>query len=87
MTALVTLGESMAVVAADDPGPLAPGKPARVSFAGAEANVAIGVSRLGHSAAWIGRVGADAAGAMIVSGLRAESVDVSRVRTEPALPG
>ncbi|MFI1658201.1 sugar kinase [Streptomyces sp. NPDC020472] len=86
MTALVTLGESMAVVAASAPGPLLPGKPANLSFAGAEATVAIGVSRLGHSASWIGRVGADAAGTMIVRGLRAEGVDVSRVHVEPTLP-
>ncbi|MCX4489951.1 sugar kinase [Streptomyces anulatus] len=86
MTALVTLGEAMTVVAADNPGPLTPGKPARLSFAGAEATVAIGVSRLGHSAAWIGRVGADAGGAMIIGGMRAEGVDVSHVRTETALP-
>ncbi|WP_455361838.1 sugar kinase [Streptomyces sp. SYSU K21746] len=85
MTGLVTLGEAMAVVATDEPGPLAPGKHARLSFAGAEATVAIGVRRLGHLAAWIGRVGADAAGTMIVGGLRAEGVDVSCVRAEPAV--
>ncbi|MEV4333561.1 sugar kinase [Streptomyces sp. NPDC049597] len=85
MTGLVTLGEAMVVVSANEPGPLAPGRIASLSFAGAEATVAIGVSRLGHPAAWIGKVGADAAGAMIVAGLRAEGVDVSRVRTEPAL--
>ena len=86
MTGLVTLGEAMAVVAASEPGPLAPGASARLSFAGAEATVAIGVRRLGHPAAWIGRVGADAAGRMIVGGLRAEGVDVFHVRTETAVP-
>ncbi|MEV6423559.1 sugar kinase [Streptomyces sp. NPDC051662] len=85
MTGLVTLGEAMAVVASE-PGPLAPGTRARLSFSGAEATVAIGVSRLGHHATWIGRIGADAAGRMILGGLRAEGVDVSHVRTESALP-
>ncbi|MFJ3908343.1 sugar kinase [Streptomyces vinaceus] len=86
MTALVTLGETMAVLAADRPGPLASGTPLRLGFAGAEATVAIGVSRLGHTASWIGRVGADSAGTMILDGLRGESVDVSRVRVDDAAP-
>ncbi|WP_338491936.1 sugar kinase [Streptomyces sp. SJL17-4] len=84
--ALVTLGEAMAVVAATRPGPLAPGAPLRLGWAGAEATVAIGVSRLGHPAAWTGRVGEDAAGAMVLAGLRAEGVDVTAARTDPAAP-
>ncbi|MCX5230138.1 sugar kinase [Streptomyces sp. NBC_00233] len=84
--ALVTLGEAMAVVAATRPGPLAPGAPLRMGWAGAEATVAIGVSRLGHTAAWTGRVGEDAAGAMVLAGLRAEGVDVAAARTDPAAP-
>lgn len=84
MTALVTLGEAMGVVAGSEPGPFAVGASARMSFAGAEATVAIGVSRLGHSAAWVGRVGDDSVGAMVLSGLRAESVGTSGVRVDPA---
>ncbi|WP_327130274.1 sugar kinase [Streptomyces sp. NBC_01343] len=86
MTALVTLGETMAVLAADRPGPLASGTPLRLGFAGAEATVAIGVSRLGHMASWIGRVGADSAGTMILDGLRGEAVDVTRARVDDAAP-
>ncbi|WP_267885071.1 sugar kinase [Streptomyces globisporus] len=84
--ALVTLGEAMAVVAATEPGPLASGAALRLGWAGAEATVAVGVSRLGHPAAWTGRVGADATGAMVLAGLRAEGVDVSTARTDPAAP-
>ncbi|MFF1506848.1 sugar kinase [Streptomyces sp. NPDC058326] len=84
--ALVTLGEAMAVAAATEPGPLATGTALRLGWAGAEATVAIGVSRLGHRAAWTGRVGEDAAGAMVLAGLRAEGVDVSAARTDPAAP-
>ncbi|WP_033207066.1 MULTISPECIES: sugar kinase [Streptomyces] len=84
--ALFTLGEAMAVAAAIQPGPLATGAPLRLGWAGAEATVAIGVSRLGHRAAWTGRTGEDAAGAMVLAGLRAEGVDVSGARTEPAVP-
>ncbi|GGR18916.1 sugar kinase [Streptomyces roseolus] len=84
--ALVTLGEAMAVAAATTPGPFANGAPLRLGWAGAEATVAVGVSRLGHTAAWTGRVGDDAAGAMILAGLRAEGVDVTGARTDPDAP-
>ncbi|SDI20989.1 2-dehydro-3-deoxygluconokinase [Actinokineospora alba] len=84
--ALVTFGEAMGVVASTEPGPLAVGGAARLSFAGAEATVAIGVSRLGHRAAWVGRVGDDAVGAMVLSGLRGEGVDISGARVEPDVP-
>ncbi|PXX54732.1 2-dehydro-3-deoxygluconokinase [Nocardia tenerifensis] len=83
---LVTLGEAMGVVAATEPGPLAPGAAMRMDFAGAEATVAIGVSRLGHESAWVGSVGADAVGTMVLDRLRAERVDVSRCRIDPELP-
>ncbi|MFD3466655.1 sugar kinase [Streptomyces sp. NPDC058682] len=86
MTALVTLGETMAVLAADRPGPLASGTSLRLGFAGAEATVAIGVSRLGHAASWTGRVGADSAGTMILDGLRGEAVDVTRARVDGTAP-
>ncbi|MGV9688426.1 sugar kinase [Streptomyces sp. NPDC003444] len=83
---LVTLGEAMIVAAATDPGPLAHGAPLRLTFAGAEATVAIGVRRLGHTASWTGRVGADAGGAMILDGLRAADVDVTRVVEDAGAP-
>ncbi|WP_067538250.1 sugar kinase [Nocardia crassostreae] len=83
---LVTLGEALGVVAATEPGPLAPGATMRLDFAGAEATVAIGVSRLGHASAWIGSVGGDAVGVMILDRLRAERVDVSGCRVDAELP-
>ncbi|MEV6098733.1 sugar kinase [Nocardia sp. NPDC051981] len=83
---LVTVGEALGVVAATDPGPLAPGAAMRLEFAGAEATVAIGVRRLGHESAWIGSVGADTVGRMILERLRAEQVDVSHCRIDPELP-
>ncbi|REF35959.1 sugar kinase [Thermasporomyces composti] len=83
---LVTLGETMGLVAATDTGSFTVGAPARVSFGGAETNVAIGVSRLGHRAAWIGRLGDDPLGLLIASALRGEGVDVSRVTFETEVP-
>lgn len=49
--------------------------------------VAIGGSRLGHRAAWIGRVGDDPIDRVILSGLRAENVDLSTVRVDDVQAG
>lgn len=83
---VVTLGETMALVAATTTGSFAVGAPARISFGGAETNVAIGLSRLGHSATWIGRLGADPLGHLVKDALRGEGVDVSHVRTDTEVP-
>jgi 2-dehydro-3-deoxygluconokinase len=83
---LVTLGETMGLVAARGTGAFAVGSAATISFGGAESNVAIGVSRLGHPAAWIGRLGDDPLGSLVHNALRAEGVDVSCVRREAEVP-
>ncbi|MFJ1809587.1 MULTISPECIES: sugar kinase [unclassified Streptomyces] len=80
---LVTLGDVLAVMAAPDPGPFALGTTLRLGIAGAESNVAIGVSRLGGSATWIGRVGDDELGDLVLRELRAEGVTTVAVR-DPA---
>jgi 2-dehydro-3-deoxygluconokinase len=72
---LVTLGETLGVVASIRPGPVLAGSEARLSMAGSESNVAIGVSRLGGAATWIGHVGDDPFGRLIERELRAEGVD------------
>lgn len=48
---------------------------------GAESNVAIGLARLGHRVAYVGRVGRDTRGREIIRTLRGEGVDVSSIRT------
>ncbi|OEV04380.1 2-dehydro-3-deoxygluconokinase [Streptomyces oceani] len=58
----------------------------RRSVAGAESNVATGLSRLGHQVRWLGRLGADPAGAAVLRELRAEGVDVSHVGTDSEAP-
>jgi 2-dehydro-3-deoxygluconokinase len=77
---LVTLGETMAVLAATRAGPLERNTPLRLSIAGAESNVAIGVRRLGGQATWIGRVGADPLGQLVLRELAAEGVDTRAIR-------
>ncbi|MHC6591271.1 sugar kinase [Arthrobacter sp. C152] len=71
---LLTFGESM--VSLRSSGPLVSGGTLNMQVAGAESNVAIGVARLGHPAAWAGVVGADPHGEFIVKQLRGENVSL-----------
>lgn len=73
---VLAVGESLGLVMPDAIGRLAHSRAAHIGFGGAESNVAIGVSRLGGTAAWAGRLGADALGELIVRELRAERVQV-----------
>lgn len=53
---------------------------------GKGANQAVAASRAGGSVAMIARVGDDAFGAQAVKGLRADGIDVSRVKVDPGAP-
>jgi 2-dehydro-3-deoxygluconokinase len=76
MTGLITVGETMGLVAADGIGPLEYARSFTFGIGGAESNVAIGVARLGQPATWFGRVGRDATGDLIRRRLAAEQVRV-----------
>ncbi|MEU4194926.1 sugar kinase [Kribbella sp. NPDC026611] len=78
MTDLLTLGETMVSVRTARPMRL--GGDAHLSIAGSESNVAIGMARLGHDAAWLSALGNDEPGRLIQRTLRAEGVDTSLVR-------
>ncbi|ADB31060.1 PfkB domain protein [Kribbella flavida DSM 17836] len=78
MTDVLTIGEAMASLRSHSA--LRLGGAVRLSIAGSESNVAIGLSRLGHRAAWIGAVGDDEPGQLVLRTLRAEGVDVSGAR-------
>jgi len=81
---VLTLGE--ALVSFRSPGPLAFGTALTPGLAGAESNVAIGLSRLGHRVEWVGRVGSDAYGHEVVRTLRAEGVQVDHVVIDDTAP-
>jgi 2-dehydro-3-deoxygluconokinase len=83
---LVTLGETMGLIVQGTPGVPRNGEPMTFGIGGSESNVAIGVRRLGGAATWIGRVGDDPAGAMIVRELRAEGVE-ALATVDPAPTG
>ncbi len=81
---VVTFGETMAALRSAEP--LRLGGSLRLSVAGAEANVAIGLARLGHATKWVGRVGDDELGALILRTMRAEGVDSADVRLDAERP-
>ncbi len=83
---LLTFGETLALLAAPGPGALRGHRTLDLSFGGAESNVAIGAARLGVPARWIGRVGDDEFGHMILEGIAAEEVDVSGAITDGEAP-
>ena len=82
---LVAIGETMALLSAPEVGRLRDMASLRLSVAGAESNVAIGIRRLGYRSSFIGRVGSDEFGQLILEQLRKEGVDVeAAVRDEEA---
>lgn len=86
MPAVVTFGESMALFRAEPGEPLRTARRFTRSIAGAESNVAIGLSRLGGDAGWFGRVGDDPLGLGILDALRGEGVDISRAVVDGGAP-
>ena len=81
---VVTLGEALVALVAREVGPLASVGTFEPHVAGSEANVAVGLARLGHPTAFIGRVGDDGFGTTIRRSLRGEGVDVSMLTTDPS---
>jgi 2-dehydro-3-deoxygluconokinase len=83
---LVTLGETMASFAAAGVGPLRHQPAMHLHVGGAESNVAISVTRLGGPATWLGRVGDDELGDLVLAQLRGEGVDVRHAVRDPDAP-
>jgi 2-dehydro-3-deoxygluconokinase len=77
---VVTLGEVMMVFNGAAQEALGVGSQVGATFAGAEANVAIGLARLGHAVKYLTLVGADSFGKAILLRMAAEGVDVSGCR-------
>lgn len=82
---VVTLGETLALLTSEQPGPLRHARSLTVGIAGAESNLAIGVRRLGVAAAWLGRVGGDELGRMIHSSLAGQHVATTAL-VDPTAP-
>jgi sugar/nucleoside kinase (ribokinase family) len=80
---VLSLGETMALLVAQQPGPLAQVHSFEKRIAGADTNVAIGLARLGFKVGWVSRLGADSFGSYVRATLDAEGVDTSQVETDP----
>ena len=85
--AVVTLGETMALMVPEATGPLFHTPLLRLGIGGAESNVAIGLQRLGTPTAWVGRVGTDSLGDVVIRELTAEGLQVRAVRDGGAPTG
>jgi hypothetical protein len=70
----VTLGEALVAIAPKTPTGLHRAPALRMHPGGAEVNLAVGLARLGISAEWVGRVGDDPLGRLVLDALRAEGV-------------
>ncbi|RZI94801.1 MAG: sugar kinase [Variovorax sp.] len=72
-------GEAMLLLVADRPGPIENAQSFFKRTAGAETNVAIGLSRLGLKVGWASRLGTDSMGRSLIASMKAEGIDCSHV--------
>ncbi len=82
----ISIGEVMIQLNAVSPGPLRYVKYFEVHVAGSEANMLVGLSKLGFKTSIITRVGDDEFGKLVIGFLRGEGVDVSRVKIDDSAP-
>ncbi len=82
---VATLGEALIAMVGVEALPLDACTVYRRFVAGAESNVAVGLSRLGRRCRWLGRIGDDAGGRAVLRQLRGEGVEVQAV-VDPGAP-
>jgi dehydrogluconokinase len=76
---VAVFGEAMLLLVADRPGPIEDAQSFHKRTAGAETNVAIGLSRLGLKVGWASRLGTDSMGRSLIASMRGEGIDCSHV--------
>ncbi|RQN11911.1 sugar kinase [Clostridium butyricum] len=76
---VVTFGESMIVFSPQSHGPLRHVHTFEKTIGGAESNVATALSKLNHTVGWFSKLSNDEFGRDVISSIRAEGVDTSRV--------
>ena len=86
MPSVVTAGETMVLGVPARPGRLRHAPGLELKIGGAESNLAIALSRLGLSAGWMGLIGDDEPGRLVLDRIRGEGVDTSMVRQVPDHP-
>lgn len=83
---VLTVGEAMALLVAQTPGPLAAVEHFRRTSAGAELNVATGLARLGWRVGYVSRVGRDPFGEYLLATLDREGIDSRHVQVDAQHP-
>lgn len=86
MADVLCFGETMAMLVAEQTGDLAAVSHFHKRIAGADSNVAIGLSRLGFKVAWLSRVGDDSLGRFVVDTLKREGLDCRHVAVDKGHP-
>jgi 2-dehydro-3-deoxygluconokinase len=84
---VVTFGETMASMSSGSTGPLQHTRTMNLSLGGAESNFAVALHRLGVDVTWIGRVGEDALGDLVLREIGAEGITVVGIRDPDAPTG
>lgn len=84
---VITCGEALIAALPDRPVALDGGESLRLYLGGAEVNFAVGVRRLGLDARFVGRVGNDTLGSLVLTTLEREDVDVTHVRRDDGVSG
>ncbi|MFC6835958.1 sugar kinase [Halomarina ordinaria] len=82
----VTVGETMVLMNPEETGPLQYVSSFGKRVGGAESNVAVGLARLGHDAAWASRLGDDPHGRYVRDTVRGAGVDTRWVTFDPDAP-
>ncbi|WP_096437320.1 sugar kinase [Alteribacter populi] len=83
---VITVGETMVILNPEQSVPLEYAHSFTKQIGGAESNVAVGLSRLGHRAGWISRLGNDPFGNYVRQVIRGEGVDTSMVTVDESAP-
>lgn len=83
---VLTVGEAMALLMARQPGPLAQAGGFDRATAGAELNVAVGLSRLGYRVGYVSRLGQDSLGRNLLDCMAAEGIATRHVRIDQRYP-
>ena len=84
---VLTVGEAMVLLDPSSEGEIESGMEFSLRVAGAEANFAIAMTRLGIPATWASRLGADPFGSVVFETLSEQGVDLSLVRREESPTG
>lgn len=80
---ILCIGETMVLLTSSTGEPLETSATLDVHVAGAESNVAAGMSHLGQSVSWFGRVGDDSLGQRVRGALSHHGIDISMSEDDP----